>query len=84
MLSSVFVPLYGVILGRLSLGDARVTRLRKTVDIPAAAIWIAGIFVYHAIAKWAPQLGSALPTLIFSVVLAWVSRPTAQPAKQVA
>ena len=84
MLSSVFVPLYGVILGRLSLGDARVTRLKKTVDIPAAAIWIAGIFVYHAIAKWAPQLGSALPTLIFSVVLAWVSRPTAQPATRVA
>ena len=84
MLSSVFVPLYGVILGRLSLGDARVTPLSKTVDIPAAAIWIAGIFVYHAIAKWAPQLGSALPTLIFSVVLAWVSRPTTQPATQVA
>ena len=84
MLSSVFVPLYGVILGRLSLGGTRVTPLRKTVDIPAAAIWIAGIFVYHAIAKWAPQLGSALPTLIFSVVLAWVSRPTAQPATRVA
>jgi nucleobase:cation symporter-1, NCS1 family len=84
MLSSVFVPLYGVILGRLSLGNSRVNLPSKAVDITAAAIWIAGIFVYHAITKWAPQLGSALPTLLFSVVLAWVSRPTAQPVTQVA
>ena len=84
MLSSVFVPLYGVILGRLSLGATPVNPHGKAVDVTAAAIWIAGIFVYHAIAKWAPQLGSALPTLLFSVVLAWVSRPAAQRVTQVA
>ena len=78
LLSSVFVPLYGVILGRLSLGEARINLHGKAIDLTAAAIWIAGIFVYHAIAKWAPQLGSALPTLLFSVVLAWITRPTGQ------
>ncbi len=84
ILSSVFVTLFGVILGRLSLGATPVNPHGKAVDVTAAAIWIAGIFVYHAIAKWAPQLGSALPTLLFSVVLAWVSRPAVQRVTQVA
>ena len=74
MLSSVFVPLYGVILGRLSLGGAPANPQGKTVDLTAAAIWIAGIAAYHVIAKWAPQLGSALPTLAITFTLAWMTR----------
>lgn len=84
MLSSVFVPLYGVILGRLSLGGAAALPHRKSVDYAAAAIWITGIIAYHAVAKWAPQWGSALPTLAITFVLAWITRPgaaqVAQPA----
>lgn len=75
LLSSVFVPLYGVIIGRLGSGQwVSLARARK-VDVLAALIWIAGIAAYHALAKWAPQFGSALPTLAATFVLAWLSRP---------
>ncbi|MEN9539211.1 MAG: hypothetical protein RLZZ126_1446, partial [Pseudomonadota bacterium] len=60
MLSSVFVPLYGVILGRLAAGGRQE---QGKVNLSAALIWITGIVLYHSLAKWAPQLGSALPTL---------------------
>ncbi|APW42628.1 purine-cytosine permease family protein [Rhodoferax saidenbachensis] len=73
LLSSVFVPLYGVILGRLGLGQAASVSARK-VDYGAAAIWILGIAMYHALAAWAPQWGSTLPTLVVTFVLAFLSR----------
>jgi len=47
----------------------------RRVDLGAALIWIAGIAAYHALAKWAPQFGSALPTLAATFLLAWISRP---------
>jgi nucleobase:cation symporter-1, NCS1 family len=75
MLSSVFVPLYGVILGRLNGGSASIATNPKNVDVTAAALWIAGIALYHIMAKWAPQAGSALPTLAFTFILAWLTRP---------
>jgi len=74
LLSSVFVPLYGVILGRLGTGGAVASVGARRVDLVAALIWIAGIAIYHACAKWAPQFGSALPTLAITFVLAWVTR----------
>ncbi|VWX63537.1 putative hydroxymethylpyrimidine transporter CytX [Burkholderiales bacterium 8X] len=75
LLSSVFVPLYGVILGRLGT-SAAVTPATSRVDWLAAGIWIVGIGVYHASAKWAPQFGSALPTLALTFALAWSTRAT--------
>jgi len=75
LLSSVFVPLYGVILGRLGTGHAPVPLGSRRVDLAAAAIWIGGIALYHACAAWAPQWGSALPTLAVTFVLALVTRP---------
>ncbi|MBT2334587.1 cytosine permease [Variovorax paradoxus] len=75
LLSSVFVPLYGVILGRLGTGQAIPSVGGRRVDPGAALIWIAGIAAYHACARWAPQFGSALPTLAATFVLAWISRP---------
>lgn len=75
LLSSVFVPLYGVILGRLGMGTVLESVGTRRVDWAAAAIWIAGIVVYHACAAWAPQWGSALPTLAITFVLAWITRP---------
>jgi putative hydroxymethylpyrimidine transporter CytX len=77
LLSSVFVPLYGVILGRLGIGAAPAVGARR-VDLAAAAIWLGGIVVFHACARWAPQWGSALPTLALTFVLAWLTR--ASPA----
>ncbi|BEP35425.1 putative hydroxymethylpyrimidine transporter CytX [Variovorax sp. V59] len=79
MLSSVFVPLYGVILGRLGTGQAVSSVGMRRVDLGAALIWIAGIAAYHALAGWAPQFGSALPTLAATFLLAWASRPKATP-----
>lgn len=78
MLSSIFVPLYGVILGRLTAHDFESTAATQAdaaaVNWLAAALWIAGIVLYHALAKVAPQLGSALPTLAATFVAAWATR----------
>jgi nucleobase:cation symporter-1, NCS1 family len=79
MLSSVFVPLYGVILGRLASrnfgGAGHAPTGSAAVDWLAAGLWIAGIALYHALANYAPQIGSALPTLAFTLVAAWATRP---------
>lgn len=79
MLSSVFVPLYGVILGRLSFSSPDATHTTQSpkppVDIMAALLWITGIAVYHSVATWVPQWGSALPTLTYTFALAWLTRP---------
>ncbi|MFO1298916.1 MAG: cytosine permease [Burkholderiaceae bacterium] len=75
MLSSVFVPLYGVILGRLG-GRADVPSLvgAKHVDRSAVAIWVLGVAVFHLLPQWTTQLGSALPTLALTYVLARIGR----------
>lgn len=77
MLSSVFVPLYGVILGRLGTGGAPPAAHARRIDPTAAALWLAGVATYHACAKWAPQGGAALPALAFTFCAAWLSKPRA-------
>jgi len=79
ILSSVFVPLYGVILGRLGVGKMETCAPGRKVDWIASALWIAGIATYHLLAQWAPQWGSALPTLAFTFVLAWLTRGVVRP-----
>ena len=77
MLSSVFVPLYGVILGRLGCACAGASETSHTptrVNTSAALIWVLGIAVFHACAQWMPQYGSALPSLLVTFVLAWATR----------
>jgi purine-cytosine permease-like protein len=74
LLSSVFVPLYGVILGRLGMGNGNIAPLTRKIDPVAAFLWLGGIATYHAIANFAPQWGAALPTLGLTFVLAWLSR----------
>ena len=78
MLSSVFVPLFGVILGRLAFGANAGTLLAQAGKAHAGpiAIWLAGVALYHLLPKVAPALGSALPTLALSFALAWATRPT--------
>lgn len=76
-LSSVFVPLFGVILGRMACNACASSSLSpstKAIDFSAAALWILGIACFHSVAKWAPQLGSALPTLALTFALAWLTR----------
>lgn len=79
LLSSVFVPLFGVILGRLAFGAdaaALVARAPAVQAVPVA-IWLAGVAVYHLAPKVAADAGSALPALVFSLLLAWATRPRA-------
>ena len=77
MLSSVFVPLFGVILGRLAFGANAGAMLAQAGKAHAGpiAIWLAGVALYHLLPKVAPALGSALPTLALSFALAWATRP---------
>lgn len=79
LLSSVFVPLYGVILGRIGFGRARVSLGGQKVEPIAAGLWIAGIALYHGLALWAPEVGSALPTLAFTFLFAALIRPKTAP-----
>ncbi len=80
MLSSVFVPLYGVILARLS-GTPNVAALvgTKKVNLSAAVIWILGVATYHLCTQLAPDWGASLPTLALTFVLARVTRTRAEP-----
>ncbi|UUZ75822.1 cytosine permease [Polaromonas sp. P1(28)-13] len=75
MLSSVFVPLYGIILARLA-GHARVVSLvtERKVNYSAVVIWLLGIACYHLCAQLTPSWGAALPTLVLTFVLARVTR----------
>lgn len=75
MLSSVFVPLYGVILGRLGGRDDVAALVgRAKVNGSAVGIWLLGVTVFHLSAQFTPQFGSALPALAVTFVLAWLSR----------
>jgi len=74
LLSSVFVPLYGVILGRLGMRGADFATPARKVDLTAAGLWLGGIALYHAVAQWAPQWGATLPTLAVTFLLARASR----------
>lgn len=78
MLSSVFVPLYGVILARLT-GHPSVASLvtERTVNYSAVAIWLSGIACYHLCAQFLPAWGAALPTLALTFALARLTRPSA-------
>ncbi len=75
LLSSIFVPLYGVILGRLGGADDVAARVGSTgVNGGAVAIWLLGVAVFHLSAQLTPELGSALPTLALTFALAWLTR----------
>ena len=79
LLSSVFVPLFGVILGRLAFGTNAPALLQHAPRINwlPVSIWLVGIAVYHVAPLVLPGAGSALPALVFSFVLAWATRPKA-------
>ena len=75
MLSSVFIPLYGVILARLS-GRSAVADLvgERPVNYSAVLIWFVGVVCFHACAQLLPTLGAALPTLALTFALARFTR----------
>ena len=74
MLSSVFVPLYGVILGRLGFGATDPASAPQRIHLGAALIWLVGVVVFHACAQLAPQWGSAIPSVLVTYALAAFTR----------
>jgi len=76
MLSSIFVPLFGVIIGRLAGADpvSLLARAGRAEAVPVA-IWIIGIATYHLCRVYAPSLGAALPSLALTCTLALATRP---------
>ena len=77
ILSSVFVPLFGVILGRLGgtpAQTASASRTSRPIDWSAAALWLAGIIGYQALIHLELPWGATLPTLAASFALAWLTR----------
>jgi len=84
MLSSIFVPLFGVILGRLALGahaGVLLTQARQAHAVPIA-LWLGGIAFYHLVPQVLPALGSALPTLALCFVLAYATRASADSVQR--
>jgi len=87
LLSSIFVPLYGVILGRLShlnftadsTGITQLPSAQSHHTLPIV-IWILGIGIFHAATLWVPQFGSALPSLVITFVLSRLSTHMASSA----
>lgn len=72
MLSSVFVPLFGVILANYRrIGEAaRLHSPVETVYFMPVVAWIIGIATYHGTGLFYSDFGSALPTLIVSFLVA--------------
>ncbi|HEX7387860.1 MAG TPA: cytosine permease [Castellaniella sp.] len=83
-LSSVFVPLFGVILGSVAAHPSRLSEPPRAIYLAPALLWVLGIALYQALAQWAPQYGSALPTLLATFVLAAASARTRARAAQTA
>ncbi|WP_313083575.1 cytosine permease [Pulveribacter sp.] len=83
LLSSVFVPLFGVVLGRLAGGAAARVDLARAAPVhwPAVLLWLAGVAFYHAGPRLLPGMGATLPTLALCLLLSWATRErAARPA----
>lgn len=76
LLSSCFVPLFGVMLGRLAFGANAVELMHgaPAVRWDAVAIWVAGIAFYHLLPYLSSAMGSALPTLVLTFIVAAATR----------
>lgn len=75
MLSSVFVPLYGVILGRLLFAYHEGDRHSPTSRAIAMLVWLMGICVFQGLTHFAPEWGATLPTLVLTALLGQLTRP---------
>jgi NCS1 family nucleobase:cation symporter-1 len=66
LLSSIFVPLFGVILTQLTFAGHAT---HKRIHWGAALIWVLGIAVFHLTPLITPTFGSALPSLLVTLIL---------------
>ena len=75
ILSSIFVPLFGVIVAWLC-GSGKATEAR--VHAPLAVIWILGIAVSYFAPKFYPDFGQSIPALLFTLGLTTAYRKFAK------
>ena len=76
LLSSCFVPLFGVMLGRLAFGTDAVQLMDKAPAVrwDAVIIWLLGVAFYHLLPYLSTAMGSALPTLALTFAVAAATR----------
>ena len=76
ILSSCFVPLFGVMLGRLAFGVNAVELMQNASAVrwDAVIIWLLGIGFYHLLPLVTTATGSALPTLVLTFIVAAATR----------
>lgn len=70
-LSSVFVPLFGVVISQLAKNGAATD---KSVNSVPVAIWLLGIAAFHLCPTIWPQVGAALPSLTITLLLGSIYR----------
>lgn len=63
ILSSVFIPMFAVILG----ADID---MKSAINLKNAILWFLGIILFHSIAKFYPNYGASLPCFIICFVIA--------------
>jgi NCS1 family nucleobase:cation symporter-1 len=73
LLSSVFVPLFGVVISQLAMAGKASDH---KVNIVPVVIWIIGIAAFHICPIVLPQIGSALPSLAITLLLGVIYRRT--------
>jgi NCS1 family nucleobase:cation symporter-1 len=71
LLSSVFVPLFGVVISQLAM-EGKATA--KKINPVPVAIWLLGIAAFHVCPIVLPQIGSALPSLALTLLLGAIYR----------
>ncbi len=74
LLSSIFVPLFGVVISQLAPGLPP----QRSMRWAPAIVWLLGIAVFHAGARWWPAWGSALPSLALTLLLGSLLRSVGQ------
>ena len=76
ILSSCFVPLFGVMLGRLAFGVNAIELMQNAPAVrwDAVVIWMLGIAFYHLLPFLSTAMGSALPTLAVTFIVAAATR----------
>ncbi|KAF0106547.1 MAG: cytosine/purine uracil thiamine allantoin permease [Hyphomonadaceae bacterium] len=72
MISSIFLPLFGVILGRFAKSGTIESTTNAKFVWPLVLIWFFGIGLFHFITLKAPHIGATLPVFAIMFLLAFV------------
>ncbi|MEO8408290.1 MAG: allantoin permease, partial [Oxalobacteraceae bacterium] len=75
LLSSIFVPLFGVVISQLAMQGRAAQHNINTVPV---LIWLLGIAAFHAAPRLMPEIGSALPSLALTLLLGTLYRLSAR------